>query len=496
MTSLSHKLTGLFISLVGILLLYIHPVFSQQIRKPVYDGSFYPKSPDELTALIEKYSKRADQTLISIPVGAKLKALILPHAGYIYSGLTAAHGSKVLKGRNFKKIIIMGPDHRVGFTNCAVTDASAYKTPLGTIDIHPDSLILRQKYTKLFRTNKKSDNSEHSIEVQIPFLQHYLKDFQIIPIVMGPGDIQKYTDAIDTVIDKNTLIVVSSDLSHYLSYDQAVKTDQETISRILSLDLKKLSENHHIACGIIPIQVLTYLAIHYNWKPYLLHYSNSGDTAGPKDRVVGYAAIAYVEISDTNNHKGKNQMDKEKGKILLKLARQTISHSLNLDTNESDDQKIDLSDKVFTELRGTFVTLTMDNQLRGCIGNLSSEKSIIEGVKDNAINAAFHDPRFPQLSKSELNNITIEISLLSEPEKLNYEDEVDLLEKLRPGIDGVIIRKGQYSSTFLPQVWDQLPDKQSFLNHLCQKAGLSPDEWRHPGLEVMVYQVQYFEEEH
>ena len=188
-------------------------------------------------------------------------------------------------------------------------------------------------------------------------------------------------------------------------------------------------------------------------------------------------------------------MDKEKGKILLKLARQTIAHGLNLDSNESDDQKIDFSDKVFTEHRGTFVTLTMDNQLRGCIGNLSSDKSIIEGVKDNAINAAFHDPRFPPLSKSELNNITIEISLLSEPEKLNYEDEIDLLEKLRPGIDGVIIRKGQYSSTFLPQVWDQLPDKQSFLNHLCQKAGLSPDEWRRPGLEVMVYQVQYFEEE-
>ena len=496
MTSLSHKLTGLFIFLVGILLLFIHPVFSQQIRNPVYDGSFYPESPDELTALIEEYTKLAGETSISLPAGSKLKALILPHAGYVYSGLTAAHGSKVLKHRDFKKIIIMGPDHRVGFTNCTVSNVSAYETPLGKVDLHQDSLLLRQKYTELFRTNKKSDNSEHSIEVQIPFLQHYLNNFQIIPIVMGPGDIKKYAKAIDTVIDDDTLIVVSSDLSHYLPYDQAVKTDQETIGRILSLDLKKLSDNHHIACGIIPIQVLTYLAIHSNWKPYLLHYSNSGDTAGPKDRVVGYAAIAYFETSDTNNHKGKNQMDKEKGKILLKLARQTIAHSLDLDTNESDSQNVDLSDKLFTEHRGTFVTLTMDNQLRGCIGNLSSDKSIIEGVRDNAINAAFHDPRFPQLSKNELNNITIEISLLSEPEKLVYHDGDDLLEKLKPGIDGVIIRKGPYSSTFLPQVWDQLPDKQSFLRHLCQKAGLSPDEWRRPGLEIMVYQVQYFEEEH
>jgi hypothetical protein len=402
----------------------------------------------------------------------------------------------VLKDRDFKKIIIMGPDHRVGFSNCSISDASAYKTPLGTIDLHPDSLYLRQKNNDLFIPNRESDAREHCIEVEIPFLQHYLNDFKIIPIVMGPGDIQKYADAIDAVIDKNTLIVVSSDLSHYLPYDQAVKADQETIGRILSLDLPGLSGKHNIACGIVPIQVLTYLAIHYNWKPYLLHYSNSGDTTGPKDRVVGYAAIAYVESPDTNNLKGKNQMDKEKGKLLLKLARQTIAHSLNADTNESNDKKIDLSDKEFSEHRGTFVTLTMDNQLRGCIGNLSSEKSIAEGVKDNAINAAFHDPRFPPLSIRELNNIDIEISLLTEPERLAYHNGEDLLEKLRPGIDGVIIRKGPYSSTFLPQVWDQLPDKQSFLNHLCQKAGLPADEWRRPGLEVLVYQVQYFEEEH
>jgi hypothetical protein len=496
MTSLSHKLTGLFIFLVGILLLYIQPVISQQIRNPVYDGSFYPKSPDELTALIEEYTKRADQTVISLPPGAKLKALILPHAGYVYSGFTAAHCSKVLKGNDFKKIIIMGPDHRVGFTNCAVSDVSAYETPLGKVALHPDSLVLRQKYSELFRTNKKSDKSEHSIEVQIPFLQHYLTDFQIIPIVMGPGDFGKYADAIETLIDRETLIVVSSDLSHYLPYDQAVKTDQETIGHILSLDLQGLSGNHNFACGIIPIQVLTYLAIHYNWQPYLLHYSNSGQTAGPKDKVVGYAAIAYFETSDTNNNKGKNQMDEEKGKILLKLARQTIAHSLNADINESDSQSMDLSDKVFTDHRGTFVTLTMNKQLRGCIGNLSSDKSILDGVKDNAINAAFHDPRFPPLSKNEFNKIDIEISILSEPEKLVYHDSSDLLEKLRPGIDGVIIRKGPYSSTFLPQVWDQLPDKKSFLNHLCQKAGLSPDEWRRPGLEVMLYQVQYFEENH
>jgi len=494
MVFLSRKFTGLFIFFFGILFLYIPPVLSHQDREPVYDGRFYPKSPDELTAMIKKYTKYAEQTPIVLPDESTLRALILPHAGYVYSGLTAAHSSKVLQNSHFNKIIIMGPDHRVGFLNCVVSDAQAFKTPLGTVDIHPDSLYLRRKHERLFRINKKSDSIEHSIEVQIPFLQYYLTDFQIIPIVMGPGDIKKYADTIETVIDPKTLIVVSSDLSHYLPYASAVETDHETIRRILTLDLQKLSKNNK-ACGIIPIRVLTHLAIRNNWEPILLHYSNSGDTAGPKDRVVGYAAIAYFEPSATNYHKGKNQMDKEQGEILLKLARKTIADSLHIETHESDDLNSSLSEGVFNEHRGTFVTLTIDSLLRGCIGNLSADKSIIEGVKDNAINAAFHDPRFPPLSKNELNNVDIEISLLSEPEKLTYQDSEDLLEKLRPGIDGVIIRKGPYSSTFLPQVWDQLPNKQSFLEHLCQKAGLPSDEWRRPELEVMVYQVQYFEED-
>jgi len=187
-------------------------------------------------------------------------------------------------------------------------------------------------------------------------------------------------------------------------------------------------------------------------------------------------------------------MDDEKGDILLKLARKAIAGSLSIQTPDSDKLDVALSDDIFNAHRGTFVTLKINNQLRGCIGNLSADKSIIDGVKDNAINAAFHDPRFPSLTKNEFKNIVIEISLLTEPKRLEYHNGDDLLEKLRPTIDGVIIRKGVYSATFLPQVWDQLPDKQSFLVHLCQKAGLPPDAWHRPGLEVMVYQVQYFEE--
>jgi len=496
MMPLNHQFGKLFFLFTFILFFCACVANGQQIRDPVYAGRFYPSDPQELKALLERYATLAEKNPVSLPKGAVLKALILPHAGYIYSGLTAAHASIVLKDQKFNKVIIMGPDHRAGFQNCAISDVTAYATPFGKVLLDPAGISLCQKYKKLFRPVRKSDELEHSIEVQIPFLQHYLCDFQIVPIVTGSGDINEYADAIDTILDPQTLIVISSDLSHYLPYDQAVKKDHETIAEILTLNLKQLSLKNSIACGIIPIQVLTRLALRHEWKPILLHYSNSGDTAGPKDRVVGYAAIAYYETSVVNQQKGFNRMDKKKGDILLNVARKSIEKKLNVHAPEADDLDKDLSDKIYNARRGTFVTLKKNGQLRGCIGNLMADKSVLEGVQDNAINAAFHDPRFPPLSKNELEQVDIEISLLTEPQILEYKDKDDLLEKLRPNVDGVIIRKGPYSATFLPQVWEQLPDKKSFLGHLCSKAGLPPDEWQRGALEVMTYQVQYFEEDH
>ncbi|RJP86284.1 MAG: AmmeMemoRadiSam system protein A [Desulfobacteraceae bacterium] len=188
-------------------------------------------------------------------------------------------------------------------------------------------------------------------------------------------------------------------------------------------------------------------------------------------------------------------MEKIKGKLLLQLARKTIAGHLGLEPDASDQLETALADEEFTACRGTFVTLTINHQLRGCIGNLSADKTILEGVRDNAVNAAFHDPRFPALSKKELDHVAIEISLLTEPQALEYSNAEDLLTRLRPGIDGLIIRKGGRSATFLPQVWEQLPDKQMFLRHLCSKAGLPADAWQRPGLEVQTYQVQYFHEQ-
>ena len=202
-----------------------------------------------------------------------------------------------------------------------------------------------------------------------------------------------------------------------------------------------------------------------------------------------------IEKNKKQGETGMNEdskLTREEGEYLLDLARKTIEAKL-FDKDLQEDEK-NLSEK-YLEKRGTFVTLTIHHNLRGCIGHIIPQETLIEGIRVNAINAAFKDPRFPPLSKDEWDRLKVEISILTEPEELEYSDSFDLLKKLRPGIDGVIIKKGYHSATFLPQVWDQLPDKREFLMHLCSKAGLDGNEWLKGELTVFIYQVQAFEED-
>lgn len=484
------SIVNLFIALGLLALFNAMPLHAGSIREPVFAGKFYPADSKQLHQQIQKFLKEARQTDIQTPADKNLRALVMPHAGYIYSGRTAGHAARFLDGTDFSKVIILGPDHRVGFRNSAISKADAYETPLGQVALHPDAAELRSRFD-CFRHVPASDQKEHSIEVILPFLQAKLKDFQIIPIVMGPGDTEQYAKAIDRIYDDTTLLVVSTDLSHYLSYEKANKRDRQTINAILDLNGNKLADGSNRACGVTPLRVLINLAKQHNWEPVLLFHENSADTAGPRQRVVGYAAIAfYGEEAMTQS----NEISEEKGRQLIELARQTIARRLGVKPDDAAEIESRLSDEFFQSKRGTFVTLTKSNQLRGCIGNLLPDKPLKEGIKDNAINAAFNDPRFPALSKDELDQIAIEVSLLTEPQPLAYTDADDLLTKLRPHVDGVILRKGMHSSTFLPQVWEQLPDKESFLSHLCLKAGLPGDEWKKGDLEILTYQVQYFEE--
>jgi len=448
--------------------------------------------------MIDQLTARAQKTELRLPPSKKLRALILPHAGFIYSGWTAAHAARVLSPGQFQKVVLLGPDHRVGFANGAISDASAYQTPLGLIPLHTDARRLRSD-SRFFQSSSASDRMEHSLEAVLPFLQVYLKEFTLVPIVLGHwSDILAITDAVDPLIDDDTLVVVSSDLSHFLPYAQAKNRDSQTIQLIVNFKSQEISKRDKIACGKNPILVLLDLASRRHWTPVLLHYANSGDTGGGRSSVVGYASIAFFEGEPmTEKSQNDHHFNESEGRRLIQLARRTINDRLGIKPQEpaSASQQDPLSEPCFQRHCGTFVTLKKSGALRGCIGNLIANKSVADGIRDNALSAAFQDPRFPLLAAEEVDQLHISISILTQPKPLQYKDAADLLAKLRVNVDGVILRRGTAGATFLPQVWQQLPDPNDFLSRLCLKAGLQANTWRNTKLDVSTYQVQYFEEQ-
>jgi len=462
----------------------VKTVYSDNIRMPVWAGKFYPATQSDLKQTINTLTQKSKRTIVKIPPNKELKAIILPHAGYIYSGFTAAHASFVLSKKQFNKVVLLGPDHRIGFHHCAISNVKGYQTPLGFIRLHQDVDLLKK--SNLFQTIQKFQEVEHSLEVILPFLQYYLKIFELVPIVMGrPPDINVIADLIEPLLDSNTLLTVSSDLSHYLPYSEAVARDKDTIDYILHHNPEKIKKRENCACGKIPILLLMEIARRQNWEPVLLSYTNSGDTAGDHSKVVGYAAIAYFD---------RPSLSQKQGQVLVKLARRTILEKFGQKMLPEEARQLSaaLKDSCYSDHYGTFVTLKIDNRLRGCIGSLTSNESIRSGIARNALNAAFADLRFPPLNADEFQNVDIEISILTKPQPIQYTDYSDLLAKLRINIDGVIIRKKRAVATFLPQVWKQLHQPDVFLSHLCVKAGLSADSWKNTKLEVLTYQVQYF----
>jgi AmmeMemoRadiSam system protein B/AmmeMemoRadiSam system protein A len=471
---------------------------AQGIRQPLRAGSFYPADAAELRQLIDQLTHHALASHPKIAERKSLRALLLPHAGYRYSGATAAHAARVLSENQFANVLLMGPDHFLGFSTAAIPAVESFRSPLGLVPVSPAARALLQQ-SDLFQALPPADDREHSLETLLPFLQVYLRSFELIPVVVGRAHINRLTAALAPVVDHQTLVVVSSDLSHFLPYVEAQAQDRTTIDAILSGDLPALLRRANAACGMDAIAILLNMAARWGWRPLLLDYRNSGDTAGDRSRVVGYAAIAFLgdppmpEPKNSSHH-----LDSEKGQALVKLARSTLMEKFgrHLKPAEAEQLHSALQDPALQVSCGTFVTLKRRGQLRGCIGNLTTSDPLVEGVRRNAIHAAFHDPRFSPLTERELSEVEIEVSVLTEPQPLAYRDGEDLVRKLRPHVDGVIVRKGHASATFLPQVWEQLPKPEDFLNHLCQKAGMPRASWMQTGLEVSTYQVQYFEEKH
>lgn len=469
-----------------------------KIRLPAVAGLFYPADPAVL-------SRTLDQLLAEAPSRRlpKLRGLICPHAGYEFSGPTAARAYKALAGHNIQTVVILGPSHYALFAGASVSDADAYQTPLGLVPISAKarSLVGRGPFVLESRCpverppwwsrapkpapnagDDTPDTWEHSVEVQLPFLQKTLTNFQLIPVVLGQVDSEQVAQTLASQLDDQTLVVASSDLSHYYPYDIATNLDHHCIQAILDLDIDKMKDQE--ACGKLPILALMSLAKARGWTPQLLDARNSGDTSGERDRVVGYAAIAFYEPV-------REAYAAEDRQFLLKLARTTLA---NIVTNgpAPEISATNLSPKL-AETRACFVTLTEQGRLRGCIGHIFSQEPLYRAVEDNAENAALRDPRFVAVQPSEAPAIRIEISVLTKPQPVAFRSPDDLLNKLQPD-DGVVLKIGSHSATYLPQVWEQIPDKTEFLNQLSEKAGCEPAAWRGQETSVFIYHVEAFKE--
>ncbi len=487
----------------------------EKVRGPAVAGLFYPKHAQDLGQELDRLLGEVKTERIP-----RLRALICPHAGYRFSGPTAAVGYGQLRPRKFKTVIVMAPSHYARFEGASIADAAAYETPLGLVSVSPKARELarrkpfvlepicadihrpdwwRQAPKDLPPFGRDTPHTwEHSLEVQLPFLQRTLGRFELVPIVFGRLDPEEAAEALMGMIDDKTLLVASTDLSHYHPYQLAQRLDNTCVQAICSMNVEWAAQQE--ACGILPVLTLMEIARQKGWKARLLDCRNSGDTAGAKSgRVVGYAAVAFYEPDPTEATQPAEPpsappaIGSDERAWLLRLARETIQRVVRGMSPPEPSE-----DEVSEPLRGAqgcFVTLKREGRLRGCIGSIFPQEPLYHAVISRSTAAALYDRRFPPVRPDELERIKIEISVLSLPQRLECGSPEELLEKLRPGVDGVVLRVGPRQATYLPQVWEQFSDKEQFLNHLAEKAGLAASAWRDEKARVLVYQVEAFEEE-
>lgn len=469
-------------------------------RPPAVAGVFYPQSPAALTAEVAGLLARAHGPALLA------KALVVPHAGYIYSGETAAAAYATLASRRavIRRVILLGPTHRVAVHGLALPASSAFTTPLGTIPIDASAVAAIADLPQVV-VSDAAHALEHSLEVQLPFLQCVLDAFTLLPLAVGDASPAEVAEVLERLWGgSETLLVISSDLSHYLPYDMARSSDARTARHILALDPHI---DHQQACGATPLNGLLLAARRRGLQATQLSLCNSGDSvansvakpAGDKSRVVGYGAFAFSEASAAphlphDDQENPAMPDRGLGRALLTLARNAIGERFAQPPRPLEDLPR------LAEYGATFVTLSKNGALRGCIGSLEAQRPLREDIEANAVAAAFADPRFAPLTADEFQHTHIEVSLLGTAESIDLPqgrgkaaDEAAALARLRPGVDGVILSHDGRRATFLPQVWETLPDPARFLAQLKQKAGLPPDFWDER-IQLARYEVQKWKE--
>jgi len=465
----------------------------EAVRKPAVAGQFYPGDSAELRRDVEKYIAGGS----ALPAAPRI--IISPHAGYVFSGPVAGKGYAAID-KNIRTVILLGPPHHLAVRRIAAPESAWFETPLGKVAVDQERIQKLLKNPMAYKDDRAHE-PEHSLEVQLPFLQVRLASFKIVPLLVHGIDPQKAADLIYPLIDAHTLVVASSDFSHYLSQSEARKTDDASIKSIIEGRV----EGSIDACGEMPIRVAMALAKKMGLEPKLIDKRTSFETApqyGSDDRVVGYASIVYMPAGQTKSEQSAAaaipaaRQKEETGGLapevrgfLLKLARQSLEASVK---GEKTPMPQDIPE-ITKEDRGCFVTLTENGELRGCIGYIEPIAPLYKAVIENAANAALSDPRFPRVTPPELPSIKVEVSVLTRPVPLEYKDPQDLLSKLVPGVDGVILQSGFHQSTYLPQVWEHFSgDKVRFLENLSRKGGMPSDGWK--TANVKHYRAEHFSE--
>jgi len=448
------------------------------VRRAAVAGTFYSGDPRQLAADVDELLGGVEQFE---PRFGHPKALIVPHAGYIYSGPVAATAYDELAAARgiVKRVVLLGPVHRVAVRGLALPECEIFETPLGQVPLDGEANATLAGLRQVVKS-EPAHAMEHSLEVQVPFLQRTLGGFSLVPLAVGSASVAEVAEAIERLWGgEETLVVVSTDLSHYHSYDEARRIDGRTLERIASYatDL-----NHEEACGATPLNGLLHVARAKRLSIRRLAANNSGDTAGGRGRVVGYSAFAL--------HDDRSRVAPEQaGQSLLSIARAAIAHELQLGQAPRAD-----GDAWLAQTSATFVTLMKDGRLRGCIGSLAATRPIGADVAANAVAAAFRDPRFPALTQEEWPHCAVEVSLLSVPKPIRFADEADLLSQICAREDGIILECDGKRATYLPQVWEGLPDKLRFLAELKRKAGI-PAESRLGRCKVLRYRVLKWKQE-
>ena len=476
----------------------------QKVRPSYVAGGFYPADANELAKMIDGFLAQASPPKLE----GSLVALVCPHAGYQFSGGVAAYSYILLKGRSYDRVVVIAPSHYEAFPFSSIYDGEAYHTPFGDVPVDHD---FAAKLAKLSSTIKFSDRGhgevnvqggrygEHSLEDQLPFLQRVLGQFKMVPIVMGD---QSYDicRALGIALAKavqgtNTLLLVSSDLSHYHSYDEAERMDHQILKTIEDWDYLTLSQNiernlWNGPCGGAPIVAAMIAAERLGADhAQILKYANSGDVTGDKSRVVGYGAVAFVAEKENRKHARKTaefSLSPAEKQELLKIARQSVEVAvrekkiLPVPANEPE---------ALRDARGAFVTLKEHGDLRGCIGYMSPAKPLAETVRDVAAFAALEDRRFRPVGEGELPLLEYEISVLSPLHK------VEDIKEIHVGQHGLLIRRGEYEGVLLPQVpTEQGWDRNTFLEQVCVKAGLPENAWKDDDADLFMFTALVFGE--